>query len=186
MKLSSSLLAPAFLGAACAASEAANVFLFSNTEFPNQSSPPTLSPDAAALVIAQRVGVSQYHNLEDASEDVLNHINNFGGSRPQLFGDSISNAGRPQLVLMVDGVKQPLSMLDYISPAFRMSSPPSKLSNKRFIADLRAQIGSPASPRDCSFEEKVNPLISDCWNSLSNVVHLDMTHVRNKQLQIRL
>lgn len=178
MKLSSRLLVPAVFGAACAASEVANVYLFSGSEFPNQSTPPTLSPDVAALVIAERIGVSQYYNLDDATELTLSHINVFGGLRPKLFENSLSHGTRPQLVIMVDGAKhQPLSPFEDLQPAFKISGPSSKTSNKRFIADLKAQADRPATQRVCSFEEEVNPFISDCWNGPMNIIYLDLAQV---------
>jgi hypothetical protein len=173
MKLLTSLVLPAFIGAASALSDA-SVYIFQGDEFPNTSTPPTLSREQARLVFAQRLGVSQYHRLGDASEVTLSYINKFGGPQESLFQDAEVQA--PELLLIVEGISADTSkpILDAWSsfePTFTISKPPSIDANKRLVKDFHQQSGQKGN---CAFADDINPFDSKCWSGESKVLHFDL------------
>ena len=175
MKLSISFLLPILLGTASASSNA-TVYIFQGDEWPNTSKPPTLSPEQARLVFAQRLGVAQYHGLEDASESTLSYINKFGGNRNSLFQDSPKDKAR-ELMLIVEGgssqTAEPLlNAWSSINPTFTIANPPSLKANKKLVGDLNQQSGQKG--QNCPFEDAINPFDEACWNGQSKVMHLDL------------
>jgi hypothetical protein len=177
MRLSTSLLLPAFISAASAISDA-SVYIFDGDQRPKISSPPTLSPEETRLVLAQRLGISEYHGLGDASESTLAHINTFGGPQPGLFSSSFEEDKAAELVLIVEGIsskneKLLKSRLSTSKPAFSISNPPSTSSNLRLARELEAQIGQSSS--ECPFEDAINPFAKKCWSGKSKIIHIDLT-----------
>src|SRR2546421_11920297 len=99
-----SLAVSLFAAASVSAASEATVYLFTGgDERPTTSNPPTLSPEQARLVFAQRLGASQYHGLGDASESTLSYINKFGGHGKSLFQDSVEDKAA-ELVMIIEGV----------------------------------------------------------------------------------
>jgi hypothetical protein len=186
MKLSISLLLPAILGVAHATSDTASVFTFPD----KQSLPgtPILRPEEARLVIAQRLGVSAYHNLHHASSDGLSYINAFGGQQSPLFPSIAEDDGRSHLIVVVEGVtpkimESLMSQWDSTRPTFEISNPPSQTANANFIKDIMIQCGGGASHKDCSFFDVINPFQQQCWAGRSNFVHFDLQTVSLEQLR---
>jgi hypothetical protein len=179
MKLSTSLLLPALVGAAAALSDA-SVYIFQQDFTPETSKTPTLTPEQARLVFAQRLGISRYHALEDASESTLSYINSFGGQGESLFEDASDD--RPsELLLIVEGISStgkelPLAAYSTIKPAFSISKAPSMVANKKLASDLNKQCG-PVKTK-CALEDAINPSDLSCWNGKSKVIHFDL--VREK------
>jgi len=176
MRLSTTLL-PALLGTASAASESASVYILQGSSSPNPSNPPTLTPEQARLVFAQRLGISQYHGLGDAKESTLSYINQFGGRQEEsLFGDDASQDQAAELVLVVEvaeAVSKPLlSAWESIKPAFIISNPPSPSANKKLVVDLNKQAGE---KEDCALVDAINPFEVKCCNGKSKVIHYDLT-----------
>lgn len=179
MKLIQSLLLPAFIGAASAASDA-TVYLFQDKVGQDSSNTPTLSPEQARLVFAQRLGISQYHGLGDASESTISYINQFGGQEESLFQDAVGDKVA-ELVVIVEGVGAPPTVAASLSsawaaykPAFKISGAPSSKANKILVSDLRRQLGVEEKCKLEELDSAINPLDSSCWNGGSNVVHFDM------------
>jgi hypothetical protein len=177
MRLSTGLLLPVFISAASATSSA-QVYIFQGEDFPNTSrTPPTLSPEEARLVFAQRLGVSQYHGLGDASETTLSYISQFGGPQDTLFQD-LAQDKAAELVLIVEGISpknsKPLfsGAWSSIKPAFMISNPPSSFSNLVLARELQAQVGT-SSPK-CPFEDTINPFDKKCWNGKAKIMQLDL------------
>merc|ERR1712093_49028 len=100
MKLTTSFLLPLLVGAASAITDA-SVYIFDAAKRPS-TSPPSLSPEQARLVFAQRLGASQYHGIGDASEVTLSYVNRFGGPQESLFQGKTDKVA--ELVLIVEGV----------------------------------------------------------------------------------
>ncbi|TVY51398.1 putative endoplasmic reticulum membrane protein [Lachnellula cervina] len=171
MRLSATLL-PALLGVASAASEPASVYILQASESPS-SNPPTLTPEQARLVIAQRLSISQYHGLGDVSDSTLSYINRFGGQyKASLFEDAASQDQATELVLVVEGVsKAQLKNWGSLRPAFTISNPPSPPANKKLVLDLNKQAGE---KEDCALEDAINPYEVKCWNGKSKVIHFDL------------
>lgn len=92
MKLSVRRLLSSLLLAASAAGKDVHVL------FPSASSGPSvqdtrLSPEAARLCIAQRLGLSHYHSISQSSreaDEVIQELNQCGGNRHALFDQSPS------------------------------------------------------------------------------------------------
>lgn len=175
MKLFSSLLLPALLGTASALSDA-TVYLFDGSERPTTSTTPSLTPEQARLVFAQRLGTSQYHGLGDATESTISYINQFGGAHESLFQHPAKDKAA-ELVLIVEGVStKAAEAWSSFEPAFTIAKAPSMNANKRLVADLRAQLGlGEAQCEKEDLESAVNPLNPTCWNGRSKIVHFDLT-----------
>lgn len=172
MKLLAQLFLSALIGTVSAASDA-SVYLFQGQEWPSTSNPPTLSPDEARLVFAQRLGISQYHGIGEASESTLAHINTFGGRQESIFQDSVRDKAA-ELVFLVQGVSSKtaeplLSAWSSINPAFTISNPPSAKANLRLFEDFRRQVGQ---GKVCVLEDDINPFNDRCWEGRTKALHM--------------
>lgn len=67
---------------------------------------PTVNPETARLIIAQRLGLSRFHSLEHADADTLHHINTYGGKRQILFGADNTGASRAHLLVWTEDAEQ--------------------------------------------------------------------------------
>ena len=68
--------------------------------------PPSISPRTARLLFAQRLGLSQYHILQDADEPTLDILNTYGGDQQQIFANENENGGAEKLLLIVEDVDE--------------------------------------------------------------------------------
>ncbi|RAL60473.1 hypothetical protein DID88_000248 [Monilinia fructigena] len=176
MKLSSSLLLPLLASTACAVSDSASAYIFEGQQWPNnQASPPALSPNEARLVLAQRLGVSQFHDVGSIGSNAIKHVNKFGGQLKSLFKDAPRDKVA-ELVMIVEGVSKETAgpLLDAwssIKPAFTISNPPSVRTTQKLADDLELQVGE---AKKCSLDDAINPFADDCWNGKSKIMHLDL------------
>ncbi|KAL3425362.1 arsenate reductase [Phlyctema vagabunda] len=193
MRVSPSLLLPALIGAASAASEAASVYIFEAGKWPAASKPATLTPEEARLVLAHRLDVSQYHDLKDANRDTLSYINRFGGKQDALFEDGAQGQSfelTDEVVFVVEGVSSEtaaplLSAWESINPAFLMSNPPLPKANTKLVGDLGRQQGNRGSSGDCGFEQFVSPHDSDdCWASGKQILQIDVDTDKKDHVRI--
>jgi hypothetical protein len=67
---------------------------------------PTVSPETARLIIAQRLGLSRFHSIEHADAETIRHINEFGGRQPKLFGEEDADRSRAHLLVWVENAEQ--------------------------------------------------------------------------------
>lgn len=178
----SSLLLSAVIGAAHAATKAAEVYILKSSGEGRASNPPALSAEAARLILAQRLHVSDYHGLNAADEETLSHIDTFGGNRAQLLLQSAQNE-RSQLVIMVDGIeaKTPNQMLgealNLYSPDFTISSSPSVADNQHLVKDLNVQ-SMASAPKGCDIvESSVSPFGATCIQGNMRAMHVDLSKV---------
>ena len=74
---------------------------------PSTGGPPSISPFTARLLLAQRLGLSQYHSLEDADDSALDVLNKYGGTQPQIFDNDEEPCETEKLLLIVEGVSNP-------------------------------------------------------------------------------
>jgi hypothetical protein len=186
MKLSTSLLLPTLLGTAIAASDSAKVYTFPASQRDSSTGTPSLSPEEARFVIAQRLGVSQYHDIHTATEDAIGYVNVFGNQQSTLLGHLNHDDDRSRLVVMVEGMTPKLeklfaAQLDVAKPTFEISNPPSKSANGKLIKDMALQSSVVAIRTDCSILEAANPFNQECWPGTSNFVHFDVQQVRVNQ-----
>ena len=83
------------------------VYINDATSTKQKEGPPSLSPKTLRLLLAQRLGLSQYHSLQDADESTIDTLNAFGGRRQQIFIDDERAQGAEKLLLIVEGVANP-------------------------------------------------------------------------------
>ena len=184
MKLKA-LLLPALIGATSAVASDASVYLFQRREFPSTLNPPTLSPEEARLVFAQRLGVSQYHGIGEAGEIKLAHINAFGGRQESIFQEPGRDKAA-ELVLLIQGVSSKtaeplLSAWSSIKPAFTISNAPPTKANQRLIEDFNRQVGQ---VKDCYFEYAIDPINTKCWDGNTKALFLDLSRDDVRQYRV--
>ena len=68
--------------------------------------PPSISPQTARLLLAQRLGLSRYHSLQDVDEPTLELLNTYGGEQQQIFAPEETSQGAEKLLLIVEGVDE--------------------------------------------------------------------------------
>ncbi|KAF1912342.1 hypothetical protein BDU57DRAFT_459285 [Ampelomyces quisqualis] len=151
---------------------------------------PTVSPETARLIIAQRLGLSRFHSVEHADADAIRHINTYGGRQQKLFGGYDADRSRAHLLMWIeDGDEEYPSVVTSDEPGllqgFRISDTPSTADNDRLIQDFARQADSlPGMPDPkkrtykSAFEiESVLPSTSrlDTYNDYLNVLRVDKT-----------
>lgn len=108
MKLSLELLcAPLLVAVALAAPDASIYISGSPVDVPRHS----LSPDATRLLLARRLGLSQYHSLEGAYESILKILNDFGGEQRALLPTEEQGLSHQRNLMVIDGVESPEGMV---------------------------------------------------------------------------
>ena len=91
-----------------ACSVAAEAFIYtSDVPLSSKADTPSISPNTARLLLAQRLGLSQYHSLEGADESILDILNTYGGKHQELFTHEEHTRSNDRLLLIVDGVTKP-------------------------------------------------------------------------------
>lgn len=73
---------------------------------PALAGPPSISPRTARLLLAQRLGLSRYHSLQDADESTLDILNTCGGEQQQVFAREDGSEVVEKLLLVVEGVDE--------------------------------------------------------------------------------
>ena len=180
MKFPTTWLLPALVTAVSASLEA-SVYLLDSDRLPESSNPPTLSPEQARLVFAQRLGASKYHSLGDASASTLSYINKFGVERGSLFGDGLERR-TAEVLLIVEGVSSQAAGLlqEGLSAdklAFYISNPPKTDANFKLADDLSSQVVE-GEARKCALEGDAHPF-SYCWDAdFAKVIYYDLSKVR--------
>ena len=104
----------AFLSAATAGLLLSNalevpVYTFDPTPLSSQASLelPSLNPENTRLLLAHRLGLSQYHSLKDADERTISLINNFGGKQDLLFNQHEKEDDAQRVLVFVEGIQNP-------------------------------------------------------------------------------
>lgn len=106
MKSSLSLLWAALIhgiSASATTSDVAHVFVYDPDGASVTTENPTLPADTARLVLAQRLGLSSFHALEDSSEQSLGYINQYAAPQERLFSDGSSTKTPRAIVIVEDG-----------------------------------------------------------------------------------
>jgi hypothetical protein len=67
---------------------------------------PSVSPETARLIIAQRLGLSRFHSVEHADAETLRHINTYGGRQQKLFGGDDADRSKAHLLVWVEDAEQ--------------------------------------------------------------------------------
>jgi hypothetical protein len=108
MRALTTILTASAIGIAWAEPEA-SVYFFDKVHIaraPSDSIPST-SPQAARLLLAQRLGLSQYHSLKDADEYTLQALNQFRDTQHPLFSSKNNDERIGKLLVVVEGVEAP-------------------------------------------------------------------------------
>ncbi|KAI9698472.1 MAG: hypothetical protein M1836_004053 [Candelina mexicana] len=142
MRILLGFLASTILGCTQATSSTGFVYTYDRKSPHSNRDPQKASLDTARLILAQRLGLSQYHSLGGIDGLTLQQINAFGGERPRLLGD-VEAIKPAQLLVMVDGAQNPKEVVPSTStPSLTILSPPTSFANERILVDLRQQLSS--------------------------------------------
>lgn len=100
---------------------------------------PSISSITARLLLAQRLGLSQYHSLDGVDEAAIELLNGLEGSREQIFLDE--EESREKLLAFIENVEHPDDLIDFqeSSPTFAIQNPPSASENMQLVTDLLVQ-----------------------------------------------
>ncbi|PSN69599.1 hypothetical protein BS50DRAFT_618639 [Corynespora cassiicola Philippines] len=107
-------------------------------------SPPALTPETARLILAQRLGVSQFHSVDYADEDIIAKLNAFGGQRQRLFGGE-AKGSQAHVLVWIDDVEDTSAIISDSSAwtgEFTIDNPPPASDNDRLIQDIIVQAES--------------------------------------------
>jgi hypothetical protein len=91
----------------CTAASAvtARVVVFDTSSPSRPASEEIVNPGTASLILAQRIGLGEYHSIASADEEAIRHINAFSSSQQHsLFGHDRHAAPVHKLLVMVAGV----------------------------------------------------------------------------------
>ena len=110
MRLSARLIWIGVALESCTVSGQALLYISDAISSPTKNDPPSISPITARLLLAQRLGLSQYHSLEDADESAIDILNIYGGREEEVFRDE-DGANPEKLLLLVEGVSNPEGIL---------------------------------------------------------------------------
>ncbi len=72
-----------------------------------KAGPPSISLNTVRLLLAQRLGLSEYYSLENADESALEVLNTFNGEQRYIFDYEEAAWGAEKLLFIVDGVSNP-------------------------------------------------------------------------------
>jgi hypothetical protein len=67
---------------------------------------PSVSPETARLIIAQRLGLSRFHAIGLADAETIRHINTYGGRQQKLFGADDADRSKAHLLVWVEDAEQ--------------------------------------------------------------------------------
>ncbi|KAK7545535.1 hypothetical protein IWX49DRAFT_563483 [Phyllosticta citricarpa] len=163
----------------------------------NRDTAPTLTPDTARLIFAQRLGLSQYHNIKTIDNDAVRYINDFGGDRHRLFGQDQLVDESKQVMVVVEGVKGGAGMTDptklqsnadeiALDSSFSVSNPPTAEDDSRLLQDFMIQAQDLSTSKA---DSSVPSSIKDLLNTLSDNVDyqssngLVLAHVKGSNIK---
>ena len=92
-----------------ATSNEASVYLQDSVVASRSSKAQSVTPSTARLLFAQRLGLSQYHDLGDADEATLQVLNTYGGQQQSMFEDveESRQQSTDKLLFIIEGVEFP-------------------------------------------------------------------------------
>ncbi|KAL9098617.1 MAG: hypothetical protein Q9187_009627 [Circinaria calcarea] len=140
MKANIILLLASAAASLSSATPAAPVYIFDRSSRSSGSETPSTDPETARLLLAYRLGLSQYHSLKEAGGNTLQFLNEFGGKPKSLFDDGEEEDETRSVLVIVEGVEKPDSIFDAnAKAAFKISNPPPPSSNLRLATDFLIQ-----------------------------------------------
>ena len=98
-----------FAGPAWTASPDALMYTFDHQAVKSDAfkSTRSTSPQTARLLLAHRLGLSQYHSLGNAQDHVIEDLNSLRTSQRPLLSGSRVEPTRRQLLIVVEGLEHP-------------------------------------------------------------------------------
>ncbi|KAF2650217.1 hypothetical protein K491DRAFT_782797 [Lophiostoma macrostomum CBS 122681] len=152
MKPSWSLLLSSIYCSA-AASQLGHVFVYDPVSKAAPQQPPSVSAETARLILAQRLGLSRFHSIKQASEEVIAQINTYGGRRQQLFGaGKDKEQSLSHTLVWIDDVEEIDAIMKDVDRTqfteFTISDAPASSDNTRLIQDMIVQAESIPTPYD--------------------------------------
>ncbi|KAM0799166.1 hypothetical protein BDR22DRAFT_890691 [Usnea florida] len=123
-----------------ASTVAGEAFVYTSESWLRQTpaNPPSISPNTARLLFAQRLGLSQYHSLQDTDESTLETLNVHGGNQQHIFTQKERSRDAEKLLLVVEGVDEEI-IGQPIIPAFKIDPQPPSTQNLQLVVDLLNQ-----------------------------------------------
>ena len=111
MRAGVALLSAFSAGIVQSAAQEAFVYTFGDPQTPpnNIANLPVIAPETARLVLAQRLGVSQYHNLGTTGDITLDLVAQLGGAHHVLFKDDKEDDEIRRVLVIVEGIESPES-----------------------------------------------------------------------------
>jgi hypothetical protein len=94
---------------ASASAAVGQVFLY-DAEAVRPTTAETVDPATARLILAQRLGLSQFHSIADAGDAAIRQVNSYGGQSQELFGWGGHEESKARVMIVVEGIRDPLSM----------------------------------------------------------------------------
>ena len=98
-----------------AASQEAPIYIQDDSLNGPTSKTQSISANTARLLLAQRLGLSQYHDLGDADEVTLDVLNTYGGQQQSIFGEREESRQQStdKLLFIIEGVEYPEGGSEY-------------------------------------------------------------------------
>ncbi|KAF2468070.1 uncharacterized protein BDR25DRAFT_344386 [Lindgomyces ingoldianus] len=184
MKLSWGFLFSSLLYCSASASRAGHAFLYDpKTTAASQQ----VTPETARLILAQRLGLSQFHSIKHANDEVIEQLNAYGGRPQRPFGDD-SFRNWAHALVWIEDVRDVAAIIkdpaEY-SATFTIAEPPCSSANDRLIQDMVLQAESlprRPDPRQDTYNTGlvVDKLLGqlkpvDTYNDYLTVFHADKT-----------
>ncbi|KAF2013553.1 hypothetical protein BU24DRAFT_424550 [Aaosphaeria arxii CBS 175.79] len=169
MKLSWSFAVSSLFISASAASKAGHVFVYdpaSAKAAPLQSS---VTPETARWILAQRLGVSQFHSIDDPSEEAIEQLNAYSGRTQTLLGGDNSNErdlSEARVLVWIDDVEDASAIISdssAYSAQFTVADPPSGADNDRLIRAIATQAESLPKKEDAFGRTYTDGITIEKW-----------------------
>jgi len=166
-----------------AASSHGHVFLLDSASL-SASHHETIDPSSARLIFAERLGLSQFYEIEDGDEEVIRRINAFGGSNRRLLGSDSSTTTPTRVFILVDGVEKLLDLVP-TSPHisfFDIDPAPHPSQSQQLVSELLSNDGRIISPAviNTPVERALKPIAAlHGANSFSRGHERTIVHVRS-------
>ncbi|KAL9103233.1 MAG: hypothetical protein Q9163_001720 [Psora crenata] len=102
--------------------------------------PLSITPNTARLLFAQRLGLSQYHDLGDIDDSTLEILNSHGGNLQKVFLPEDEHPGKSKLLVVVEGVEHPEDVMTLEqSTVLAIGDPPAGSATQQLVMDLLEQ-----------------------------------------------
>ena len=123
MKLLAALTGASLISLAQAAISQASVYTFDADPQPAIAglTSPSITPETARLVLARRLGLSQYHSLHTADDTTIQYLNRFGGRQKRLLPSYEDEVPLGKLLIIVEGVDDPTGPLSSLNMDYTVS-----------------------------------------------------------------